>query len=136
MIEIKITGNTLQEAIDQVYSLFQSEMAAQTINALLPPTIDRSAPAAPPVVVEDMPEVAPPTTPASVEPPVTAPVAPSAEKKLTPEAVRAAGIAAAQKHGKPAVKAILAELGVVGMTALTQEQLPLFMEKVGELDAR
>ncbi len=136
MIEIKITGNTLKEAIDQVYILFQSEMAAQTSNTLLPPAIDRNAPTAPPVVVEDAPEEAPPTNSAPVEPPAIDSVAPPTEKKLTPEAVRAAGVAAAKKHGKEAVKAILDELGAEGLTALTQEQRPLFMEKVGELDAR
>ena len=67
---------------------------------------------------------------AAVEEPQPAP-----EAKLTLEIVRAAGVAAARAHGKPAVHEILKSLGVPGMTALTADQYPEFMRKLGELNA-
>lgn len=52
----------------------------------------------------------------------------------TIEQIREKGTAAARAHGNPAVKAILKELGVPGMTALKKEQYPAFLEKLAALD--
>ena len=51
------------------------------------------------------------------------------------EEIRAAGVAAAKAHGKPAVQAILKDLGAPGMTALDPGQYREFMRKLGELNA-
>ena len=61
---------------------------------------------------------------ASVEEPIPGPA-------LTLEEIRAAGVAAAKAHGKPAVQAILKDLGVPGMTALDPGQYREFMRKLG-----
>ena len=65
---------------------------------------------------------------ASVEEPIPGPA-------LTLEEIRAAGVAAAKAHGKPAVQAILKDLGAPGMTALDPGQYREFMRKLGELNA-
>ena len=52
----------------------------------------------------------------------------------TIEQIRERGTAAARAHGNQAVKAILKELGVGGMTALTKEQYPTFLEKLAALE--
>ena len=66
---------------------------------------------------------------ASVEEPI--PAGPA----FTREEIRKAGIDAAKAHGKPAVQAILKDLGAPGMTALDPGQYREFMRKLGELNA-
>lgn len=60
--------------------------------------------------------------------------APSDGVTYTIEQIREKGTAAARAHGNQAVKAILKEFGVGGMTALTKEQYPAFLEKLAALD--
>lgn len=161
MIEIKITGNTPQEVLDQLHPLFQFQVApmAPSMSVLETPIIPPVFSAAPPVMAGDAPEEvaptnfactaspvgveakpkeeAPPTSSAPVEPLPTAPVAPPTEKVLSYEEVRALGIAAGRKHGNPAVRALLnRHFGVMSMTELSEEQRPQFLEKLGELDAQ
>lgn len=60
--------------------------------------------------------------------------APSDGVTYTIEQIREKGTTAARAHGNQAVKAILKEFGVGGMTALTKEQYPAFLEKLAALD--
>lgn len=53
----------------------------------------------------------------------------------TAEQVRAKGIEAARKYGNPAVKAVLAELGVTGIGALTEAQRLIFLAGLERLGA-
>ena len=138
MIEIKISGNSAAEALADLAEL------AKLVGLAEAPTKKRCTMAPPSGSVRERPtlsevpepvaEAAPePETPAgdwemgggaSVEEPIPGPV-------LTLEEIRAAGVAAAKAHGKPAVQAILKDLGVPGMTALDPGQYREFMRKLG-----
>lgn len=103
MIEIKIKGDTPEELLAQLSPLFHLRM-------------DHVAPVAP--VAVKAPRPVP-----------TKPIDPPAKKGLTPELVRAAGLAAAKTYGKEAVKSILEELGAEGLSALNQEHRVNYKEK-------
>ena len=79
-----------------------------------------------------------PETPPAAEPPAgaggtKAPSNPAPVKALSLEEVRDVGIKYAKKYGNPAVREILNELGASGMGALTEEQRPVFLEKLTAL---
>lgn len=59
--------------------------------------------------------------------------APPAEKVPTMEEVRAAGIAAGQKHGNAKVKTILKEMGVAKMSELAEGDRATFLQKLESL---
>lgn len=124
MIEIKITTSTAAEALEDLATL----MAQMTAHAAPEKPVKADKKQTP----AETPAPVPAPTPADDKP---APAAPEKPKPLTLEAVRAAGVQAAEAHGKDAVKAILNALGVTGMTQLTDEQYPVFMERLGELNA-
>lgn len=145
MIEIKIAGNSAAEALADLAEL------AKLVGLTETPAKKQSKPEPPSESVQERPllseesepvaEAAPepePETPAGDwEPgggaPVEEPI--PAGPALTLEEIRAAGVAAAKAHGKPAVQAILKDLGVPGMTALDPGQYREFMRKLGELNA-
>ena len=141
MIEIKIAGNSAAEALADLAELAKlvglTEAPAPTKKQGKPEPPSESVRERPPLSEEPAPEPEPeapagdwePGGGASVEEPEPEPEA------LTLEEIRAAGVAAAKAHGKPAVQAILKSLGVPGMTALTPDQYPEFMRKLGELNA-
>lgn len=60
--------------------------------------------------------------------------APSGTKEVTPEEARAKGQAAAKKHGKEAVKAILAKFNVPSISSLKAEDRAPFLAALDELD--
>lgn len=72
---------------------------------------------------------APAPAPASKPEDTPAP-APSGGKAPSLEDIRAKGIEAAKKHGQPAVKAILKELGAENMTALPEDKRAVFLAKL------
>lgn len=126
MIEIRITGETPQDALAQITALVRS--ASPEIEA---------QPAAP------KPEK--PVKTAEPEPPVTATVEePQTEENTTPpppavptkattyalEDVRAKGRAAARAHGQPAIKALLGEFGVGSISNMAPEQYAAFIERL------
>ena len=148
MIEIKIAGNSAAEALADLAELAKlvglTEAPTKKRCAMAPPS--GSVRERPPLSeMSDMPEPAAEAAPepepeapagdwepgggASVEEPIPA------GTTLTLEEIRAAGVAAAKAHGKPAVQAILKDLGVPGMTALDPGQYIEFMRKLGELNA-
>lgn len=143
MIEIKIAGNSAAEALADLAEL------AKLVGLTEAPTKKRCTMEPPAGSVRERPplsEVSEPAAEAAPEP--EAPVGDwepgggasveeptPAGPALTLEEIRAAGVAAAKLHGKPAVQAILKSLGVPGMTALTPDQYPEFMRKLGELNA-
>lgn len=61
--------------------------------------------------------------------------APSGTKEVTPEEARAKGQAAAKKHGKEAVKAILAKFGAPSISSLKAEDRAPFLAALDKLDA-
>lgn len=86
-----------------------------------------TAPAVPPECDTPIPEPeAPAADPAREK-------VPPAEKTLTYEEIRAAGIAAGQKYGNKAVKAILKEMGVNGMGELAEGDRAVFLQKLESL---
>lgn len=145
MIEIKIAGNSAAEALADLAELAKlvglTEAPAKKRCTMVPPS--GSVRERPPLseVPEPAAEAAPEPEPeapagdwepgggASVEEPIPA------GTTLTLEEIRAAGVAAAKAHGKPAVQAVLKDLGVPGMTALDPSQYMEFMRKLGELNA-
>lgn len=141
MIEIKIAGNSAAEALAdlaelaKLVGLTEAPTPAKKQDKPEPPS--ESVRERPPLSEEPASEPEPeapagdwePGGGASVEEPEPEPEA------LTLEEIRAAGVAAAKAHGKPVVQAILKGLGVPGMTALTPDQYPEFMRKLGELNA-
>lgn len=137
MIEIKIAGDTADDVLAELAKL------AEAAGLTAAPATEIPAPtAAPtPATVEPEPEMEPGTpdpAPAVPEDDEPAPEPEGEEppaKPLTLEEVRKAGVEAARAHGKPAVHAILKELDAPGMTALSPEQYPEFMRKLGELNA-
>lgn len=141
MIEIKIAGNSAAEALADLAELAKLvgliEAPTPTKKQGKPEPPSESVRERPPLSEEPAPEPEPeapagdwePGGGASVEEPTPA------GTTLTLEEIRAAGVAAAKAHGKPAVQAILKDLGVPGMTALTPGQYPEFMRKLGELNA-
>lgn len=147
MIEIKIAGNSAAEALADLAEL------AKLVGLTEAPTKKRCTMAPPSGSVRErpplseMPEVPEPAAEAAPEPEPEAPAGdwepgggasveePIPGPALTLEEIRAAGVAAAKAHGKPAVQAILKDLGVPGMTALDPGQYREFMRKLGELNA-
>lgn len=148
MIEIKIAGNSAAEALADLAELAKlvglTEAPTKKRCTMVPPS--GSVQERPPLSeASEMPEPAAEAAPepepeapagdwepgggASVEEPIPA------GTTLTLEEIRAAGVAAAKAHGKPAVQAILKDLGVPGMTALDPSQYIEFMRKLGELNA-
>ena len=86
-----------------------------------------TAPAVPPECDTPIPEPeAPAADPAREK-------VPPAEKTLTDEEIRAAGIAAGQKYGNKAVKAILKEMGVNGMGELAEGDRAVFLQELESL---
>lgn len=84
------------------------------------------------------PPPAAPETPLTAEPPAgaggtKAPSNPAPVKALSLEEIRDVGIKYAKKYGNPAVREILNGLGASGMGALTEEQRPVFLEKLTAL---
>lgn len=59
----------------------------------------------------------------------------SGTKTVTPEEARARGQAAAKKHGKEVVKAILAKFGAPSISSLKAEDRAPFLAALDELDA-
>lgn len=137
MIEIKIAGNSAAEALADLAEL------AKLVGLTEAPAKKRCTMEPPAGSVRERPHLSEVSEPepeapagdwepgggASLEEPI--PAGPA----LTLEEIRAAGVAAAKAHGKPAVQAILKGLGAPGMTALTPDQYPEFMRKLGELNA-
>ena len=119
MIEIKIAGNSAAEALADLAEL------AKLVGLTEAPAKKQSKPEPEPEAPAGDWE---PGGGASVEEPIPGPA-------LTLEEIRAAGVAAAKAHGKPAVQAILKNLGAPGMTALDPGQYREFMRKLGELNA-
>ena len=151
MIEIKIAGNSAAEALADLAELAKlvglTEAPAKKRCTMAPPS--GSVQERPPLSeVSEMPGVPEPAAEAAPEPEPEATAgdwAPGggasveepipAGTTLTLEEIRAAGVAAAKAHGKPAVQAILKDLGVPGMTALGPSEDIEFMRKLGELNA-
>lgn len=148
MIEIKIAGNSAAEALADLAEL------AKLLGLTEAPTKKRCTMEPPAGSVRERPplsEVSEVSEPAAEAAPEPEPEDPAGDWEpgggasveeptpagttLTLEEIRAAGVAAAKAHGKPAVQAILKGLGVPGMTALTPDQYPEFMRKLGELNA-
>ena len=99
--------------------------AARSFN----PGAAAETPTPPPVAPEVPPAVEPPTGAGGTK----APSEPAPVKALSLEEVRDVGIKYAKKYGNPAVREILNELGASGMGALTEEQRPVFLEKLTAL---
>ena len=151
-MEIKVTGNTPLEALSSLtafglHCLSNSEVA-QAANRILEaekheeakkkaaaaatiPPADPSGPAAGETGPTAAPSenAAPAPAPASKPEDTPAP-APSGGKAPSLEDIRAKGIEAAKKHGQPAVKAILKELGAENMTALPEDKRAVFLAKL------
>ena len=144
MIEIKITADTAPDALKELIEL-TTRMAATAMPQ------QEDVPAAPAKTGKGKAPVSVPTDPALADKPTDKDAPPWEEKQgnkntapadpvpsaptYTIETIRAAGVKAAEVHGKDKVKAILTDLDVTGMTQLTKEQYPEFMRKLGELDA-
>lgn len=144
MIEIKIAGNSAAEALADLAEL------AKLVGLTEAPTKKRCTMGPPAGSVRERPPLSKVPEPAAAPEPEPEPEVPAGDwgpgggasvegpipgPALTLEEIRAAGVAAAKLHGKPAVQAILKDLGVPGMTALTPDQYPEFMRKLGELNA-
>lgn len=144
MIEIKIAGNSAAEALADLAEL------AKLVGLTEAPTKKRCTMEPPAGSVRERPPLSEVSEPAAEAAPEPEPGAPAGDWEpgggasveepipgpaLTLEEIRAAGVAAAKLHGKPAVQAILKDLGVPGMTALDPGQYREFMRKLGELDA-
>ena len=145
MTEIKITGNTPLEALasltafgircmgnEEVYAaasrILEAEQAKERKEATKVTPMPREEAQA----MVDAAKGFDPST-ATPQPDENHTAAPSPET-YTIEQIRERGTAAARAHGNQAVKAILKELGVGGMTALTKEQYPTFLEKLAALE--
>lgn len=156
MVEIKITGNTPLEALSSLTAFgmhcMQNKDVWNATNRILeaekhaeakkaadapsappppppPPPADPSGPAA----GENGPTAAPsekPAPAAATQPETADAPAPGGGKPPSLEDIRAKGIEAAKKHGQPAVKAILQELGAANMTALPEDKRAAFLEKL------
>lgn len=145
MIEIRIAGNSAAEALADLAEL------AKLVGLTEAPAKKQSKPEPPSESVRERPplsKVPEPAAEAASEPEPEAPAGDwepgggasveepiPAGTTLTLEEIRAAGVAAAKAHGKPAVQAILKDLGAPGMTALDPGQYIEFMRKLGELNA-
>lgn len=136
MIEIKITGATPQELFDQLAALAGGTTAP----------VAEEAPAKPKKNVKKAEAPKPEPTAAEPEPTAAEPEE-AEEQENTPAGdteesaggevpsytfvdIRAKGIEAAGKYGQPAVKAILTELEVKGMSELKEDQFAAFVEKL------
>lgn len=146
MIEIKITADTALEALRDLTELTAKMTAtmpqqgatpattAKKGKAITPPPAPTSAPGPAPADQQDAKDTPPwEGKPEGEDAPTTDPEPPA--PTYTIETIRAAGVKAAEVHGKDKVKAVLTSLGVTGMTQLTKAQYPEFMGKLGELDA-
>lgn len=146
MIEIKIAGNSAAEALADLAEL------AKLVGLTEAPTKKQSKLELPSESVRERPplsKASEPVTETALEPEPEAPAGDwepgggadveepiPAGPVFTREEIRKAGIDAAKAHGKPAVQGILQSFGVRGMMELTPEQLPEFMRKLGELNAK
>ena len=89
-----------------------------------------------PVAGETGPSAAPtekaanPPAPAPDKPQEAPAPKPATSKVPSLEDIRAKGIEAAKKHGQPAIKAILKELGAENMTNLPEDKRAVFLEKL------
>ena len=150
MVEIKVTGNMPLEALANLTALSMhcmknSEVHAAAIRILETEKNTEKKKTA--LAVETLPADPPgpaagetgPTAAPSEEaaPPAPAPIpeespAPKSATSKAPslEDIRAKGIEAAKKHGQPAIKAILKELGAENMTNLPEDKRVLFLEKL------
>ena len=150
MVEIKVTGNLPLEALANLTALGMhcmknSEVHAAAIRLLETEKNTEKKKTA--LAVETLPADPPgpaagetgPTAAPSEEaaPPAPAPIpeespAPKSATSKAPslEDIRAKGIEAAKKHGQPAIKAILKELGAENMTNLPEDKRVLFLEKL------
>lgn len=151
MIEIKITGEAPLEvladltafgwrcshnqdvaaAAAKVYEAEQLNEPSTDAGTSTPTPSPAPAPAPePPSEGTAPPEPYAETTPYDDPPPQTKAEtkAKPTEKAPTLDAVRAAGIEAARKHGNAAVKDILTSLGVANMTALPEADRAAFLE--------
>ena len=149
MVEIKVTGNMPLEALANLTALGMhcmknSEVHAAAIRiletekntekkktALAVETLPADPPG--PAAGETGPTAAPseeaaPPAPAPI--PEESPAPKSATSKAPSLDIRAKGIEAAKKHGQPAIKAILKELGAENMTNLPEDKRVLFLEKL------
>lgn len=145
MIEIKIAGNSAAEALADLAEL------AKLVGLTEAPVKKRCTMEPPSGSVRERPLLSEVPEPAAEAAPEPEPEAPAGDWEpgggasveepipagttLTLEEIRAAGVAAAKAHGKPAVQAILKDLGVPGITALDPGQYIEFMRKLGELNA-
>lgn len=156
-IEVRITGGTPLEVLaritawglrccsePRVYALASQIMELENkLNAYDKDgnPAPSASPAAPPVgspgpvAGETGPTAVPSENAASApEPkpePESAPApAPTTGKAPSLEDIRAKGIEAAKKHGQPAIKAILKELGAENMTALPENKRAEFLTKL------
>ena len=145
MIEIKIAGNSAAEALADLAEL------AKLVGLTETPTKKQSKPEFPPESIREHPPLSGVSEPTAEAAPESEPEAPAGDWEpgggapveepipagpaLTLDEIRAAGVAAAKAHGKPAVQAILKDLGAPGMTALDPGQYREFMRKLGELNA-
>ena len=151
MVEIKVTGNMPLEALANLTALGMhcmknSEVHAAAIRiletekntekkktALAVETLPADPPG--PAAGETGPTAAPSENAAPAPAPASKPEdtpapAPSGGKAPSLEDIRAKGIEAAKKHGQPAVKAILKELGAENMTALPEDKRAVFLAKL------
>ena len=84
----------------------------------------------------EAPNPFPETATAEADPARKRPDEAAAKKRIpAPEEVRAKGQAAAKKHGKPAVKAILERFEVKSMSDLTESDRAAFLLALEELEA-
>lgn len=146
MVEIKVTGNTPLEALSSLTAFATHCMSNKDVwnaaNRILEAEQHEERKKAAAQAAEKAPDfpkdydVAPadPPGPAAGETgPTAAPsenAAPAPAPASKPEDIRAKGIEAAKKHGQPAVKAILKELGAENMTALPEDKRAVFLAKL------
>lgn len=166
MLEIKITGETPLEALaslsafglhcladkavhDAANRILEAEQAKERKEAAKVSKSDTTAPtgaaaglsAAPanPQAPADLPPEPYVEEPPHGEPQPAPEPTPTPEDQPKPpalEVVRAKGLAAAQKYGKPAVKAILESFGVPSMTNLAEGDRAAFLVKLEALEGQ
>lgn len=160
MVEIKITGNTPLEALASVTAFglhcFSDPDVSAAANRILEAVrakehkegakVSKSDTATPTsgaaAAATELPAAAGKTaTPTNPRPPADLPPEPKPKPKPEDqpkppklEEVRAKGLEAAKKHGRPAVKAILESFGVSSMTSLAESDRAAFLEKLAELE--
>ena len=141
MIELKITGETAREIFEQLAELAtgcaippmaeEAPKPKKNVKKTAETVKTEPTPAEPEAVTEGQ-EAAGTWEPGGgevVEQPTEEPAGNKAPAYTFVD-IRAKGIEAAGKHGQPAVKAVLTELGAKGMSELDESQYAAFVEKL------